>query len=1594
MSTRLEQPPTEDVLELNMTQQGMLYHYLRDAGSNAFTRQVIVRVAGTLDVPALRESLRLVAGKHAALRSAFEWGASGPRQVVRRDVTPDLEVLELSGAEPGGADAAWRAYFDRVGRARFDLAVSPWRFGVVKLSPESYRLHLTHHGIVCDAEGARVLVRAWFDAYDALRQNRLPAGAAGPAYGAVHRAAAERMRDQAGAPYWQEYLRGYDVVNLGAASPGAEESHAGPKTIAVTGPMDGLDAFCLTHGVSRQAVLYAAYGVLLQKYLFAADVVFGTAVSLRPGGAESAGAVIGQFGNVVPLRLVAGGAATVLETIRAVQAALAERKAHEGTSYFSIKRLAGLLPTAELFDSVVVIDEAGLQPVAATGPSGFTAHVVSDHEQPGFPLQLRVWFGAEPGVQLAYRPGVIADDTAESLAHRFHRAVREMIADAGRPVRALDLLSAAERDELLRGTDEPDGGHPASPSLVARFGEQVAKNPLACAVRDAHTSLSYAELGRRVNQLRHFLGQHNVQRDAVVALLMDRSIEFVISALAVVQCGAVYLPLDPGLKRSRIGEMLGHSGAVLLLTNTDILRRVNPEGSVKIVLYDAALGGINLLPADASGDVEGDNLYVIYTSGTSGTPKGVLGSRRGLLNRLHWGWAAFPNAAGEIHCFKTSVGLVDHVAEMFSPLLAGVPLRIFSDEEVMDISRFYALLVREKITRITLVPTYLKALKELRINTEPEPHSLRYVFSSGEALPYRLAQEFYREFSDVVLVNIYGSTEVSADVTCYRVERDYVDDVLKYFKRYALGDSRQDTMHRNFITAPDVTIEATARNFHRSRVPEYPSEIGKYLDHFEKDVLPYTVNTSSPRFIGHMTSVLPDFVHDVSKRISELNQNLVKIETSKSLTFLEREAIGMLHRMFYGFTDDFYGEHIQKLNANLGIITSGGSTANISCLLAARNKLVAGLTTTPGGSIYQVLRSLGYEDFVLIGSHLMHYSFRKAASLFGLGTDNVLYVRTGDGGGVDLEDLQAKITDCREKKLLVIAVVGIAGSTETGSIDPLRGMGEIARRNGIHFHVDAAWGGLLKFSDQFAPLLDGIELADSVTFCGHKQLFLPQGISVCLFRDPYHLNFNSTVANYQASARSYDFGRVTIEGSKPALSLCLHAALNVLGKKGYELLLERGMALADLFARMIGSSDAFELVSKNINIINYRYVPAALRGKQPAEFTAEEVEWINGVNTQIQEAQFLKGRTFVSKTTVRGSRGDGQVVFRVVLSNPLTTRQDLECVINDQFVIIGELFGETNTLPYVSSPDGLPADRLLEQPGDGQPAILIGKPIAHTQVLILDQFGGLQPTGVAGEICVSGLALSNGYLNNAPLDEPKFSDNPFRPGERLYRTGDYGRRLPDGNMEYLGRLDDQIKIRGYRVEPGEVEGKLMAYPGVTDAAVAAQYEGGEKSLVAYVVSDSEIAVRSIRGFLAGSLPDHMIPARFVRLPEIPRTPAGKVDRRALATRPAAGDPAYGRPSEQVAQQLGELWNDVLGAGGPDDRRSENFFERGGNSLNLVTLAGAIERKWSVAVPLSFILANPELKTIAAYIEHATATRMKEKEIAHHNRKNLSGLVHA
>jgi glutamate decarboxylase len=439
-----------------------------------------------------------------------------------------------------------------------------------------------------------------------------------------------------------------------------------------------------------------------------------------------------------------------------------------------------------------------------------------------------------------------------------------------------------------------------------------------------------------------------------------------------------------------------------------------------------------------------------------------------------------------------------------------------------------------------------------------------------------------------------------------------------------------------------------------------------YLMEIEHYLLPSSTQVSVSNFMGHMTSALPNFISEISRLVTSLNQNVVKIETSQSATFYERQAIAMLHHQFYENKESFYQKHIHHIDSTLGIITSGGTLANVTALQCARNRIFPefekkGINTE--------------QRAVVICSELAHYSIQKAMGLLGLGTENLIRIPTDENNKMRIDFLKKAIGNCHALNQQIIALIGIAGTTECGSIDPLEEMAAIAAANNIYFHVDAAWGGPIKFSETYRHLIKGIEKADSITIDGHKQLYLPMGIGLILFQHPKTASLIEKESEYIIRKTSIDLGKRSIEGSRPANSFYLQAGLKLLGKRKYAWLIDKGIQTARQMSAIVLVQPDFELLTPSeTNIFLYRYVPESVREK-----TVKVNQHLNDLNKALQQKQMQHGRTFVSYTTVPLETYQKQriVGLRVVVANPFIEVFHFEEILKEQREIIKKLSHST-----------------------------------------------------------------------------------------------------------------------------------------------------------------------------------------------------------------------------------------------------------------------------------------------------------------------------
>ncbi len=501
-----------------------------------------------------------------------------------------------------------------------------------------------------------------------------------------------------------------------------------------------------------------------------------------------------------------------------------------------------------------------------------------------------------------------------------------------------------------------------------------------------------------------------------------------------------------------------------------------------------------------------------------------------------------------------------------------------------------------------------------------------------------------------------------------------------------------------------ITLPQLSEIFGQTSMPDRPMLIKDVLQEIKTSIISHSVKVGNPYYIGHMTSAIPYFMVLLEMIIAALNQNQVKIETAKASSFVERELVAWLHTLVYNRKKSFYDNCIHNPRIALGNVTSGGTLSNMTALMVAREKAFPSDANFPGLRVAgsdKALRYYGYTRGVILVSTRGHYSIRKAANLLGIGEANVINIPVDTYNRIDLRKLERRIKMLKKghdnEKSKIIAIIGIAGTTETGNVDNLEALSEISRETGAFFHVDASWGGPALLADEYRHLFRGIEKADSVAIDSHKLLYCPMSMGVALFKSEKDLNLIKNTSRYVIRRNSVDMGRFTLEGSRAFSCLKPWASLKILGREGYGLLFRHARESTEYLKDILDQCRNFETLNyPELFILNYRFIPekvqdqiAAWRNTAGTSTSRQAVKeakrkiikvnrLVSSLNVKLHRELRKDDTTFVSRTTLESTRYYPQniVVLRAVLINPLTDRDVLNEIKDTQNRIGLEIWKE------------------------------------------------------------------------------------------------------------------------------------------------------------------------------------------------------------------------------------------------------------------------------------------------------------------------------
>ena len=524
-----------------------------------------------------------------------------------------------------------------------------------------------------------------------------------------------------------------------------------------------LQSLARQHQLTLNTLVQAAWALLLSRYSDSDDVVFGTAVSGRPPSLIGSDAMVGLFINTLPVRVKIGAEDTLLSWLKQLQAQQVDARQYEYTPLAEIQRWSEVAGGVPLFESLVVFENYPLDAAVQQINQDLQIKDVISFEKTNYPLTVMAVPGAELSLKILYDTQRFDAATIKRILGHLQTLLTGMVAEPNQSLATLPMLPKDELHQLLVEFNQTRS--PINNCTINQlFEAQVEKTPDAVAVICENKQLTYRELNHKANQLANYLQSLGVKHEVLVGVCVERSLDTIIALLGILKAGGAYVPLDPTYPQERLAFMLADAQVPVLLTKKALLE-ILPQHNANVVCLDTDWEAIQTAPANAdSVSLNSSNLaYVLYTSGSTGTPKGVLGLHSNTVNRLTWN--PYPFAPDEICCQKTSLNFVDSVWEIFAPLIHGIPTVIIPDQTVKDPEQLVQALSEQNVTRLVLVPSLLRVILNTFSDLDTRLPQLKYWISSGEALSVDLVQRFYQQLPNSILINLYGSSEVAADVT-------------------------------------------------------------------------------------------------------------------------------------------------------------------------------------------------------------------------------------------------------------------------------------------------------------------------------------------------------------------------------------------------------------------------------------------------------------------------------------------------------------------------------------------------------------------------------------------------------------------------------------------------------------------------------------------------------------------------------------------------------------------------------------------------------------------------------------------------------------
>jgi amino acid adenylation domain-containing protein/non-ribosomal peptide synthase protein (TIGR01720 family) len=782
--------PRQQPLPLSFAQQRLWFLEQMEPGSARYNIAWAVRITGPLNVEALEQSLNRIMERHEVLRTSILLVESSPVQVISEKLNLRLSLIDLSALPQDEQQHRVSSLARQEAGIGFDLASAPlMRGALMRLGEREHVLVVTMHHIISDGWSMVVLyeeMSAFYDCYSRGEEGELEELSIQYGDYAVWQREwlqGEVLEEQLG--YWRKQLeKAAPMLEMPTDRPrpsvqsfnGATRNFAVPADITKQ-----LKALCRGEGVTLFMTLLAAFQTLLYRYTGQEDISIGTPIAGR--NRVEFEELIGLFANTLVLRTKVSRTQTFRQLIQRVRDVVLEAQAYQDLPFE--KLVEELQPDRglshnPLFQVMFAFQSVGPAELSITGAKVTPIEAHSGTAK--FDIDLLMEERDQQIVSmLEYSTDLFDDTTIHRMIGHLTKLLEGVAANPDEQLSALPLLSDSEQRQMLSDWNQTGAEYPVGSSVVEIFQSWAERTPHSIAAIFEDQEISYDALNRSANRMARALAGKGVGPEIIVALLAERDIDFLATILAIFKAGGAYLPLDPHNPAQRLSLVLKQSHAPFVITTSGF----EPVIAQVIEVMDARSRPTVLTLEQVASETQSDDdlhsrygpdqlAYVIFTSGSTSLPKGVMVEHRGMLNHLYAKIRDLALTHNDVVAQTASQCFDISVWQFLAALLVGGRVHMFNEETSHNPSQMLDTVTDGRITIFETVPTLLRMLLDeasVRSHDRPDLASLRWMIPTGESLPPQLCNDWFSAYPDIPLLNAYGPTECSDDVTHYVMDR-------------------------------------------------------------------------------------------------------------------------------------------------------------------------------------------------------------------------------------------------------------------------------------------------------------------------------------------------------------------------------------------------------------------------------------------------------------------------------------------------------------------------------------------------------------------------------------------------------------------------------------------------------------------------------------------------------------------------------------------------------------------------------------------------------------------------------------------------------